>query len=64
VEVYFDVPRAGDAGRTALRLALVDARAAEIRWAGEVKSRTAGAAPDRAQLADVAARVADLVAAP
>jgi hypothetical protein len=64
VEVYFDVDRTGSTARTALRLALVDARAAEIRWSGEVKASAAGTAPDRAQLADVAARLADLVAAP
>jgi hypothetical protein len=64
VEVFFDINRAGGTGRSALRLALVDARLAEIRWSGEVKAQTSGAEPDRTQLADVATRVADLVTAP
>ncbi|MFN2565363.1 MAG: hypothetical protein ABR499_10185 [Gemmatimonadaceae bacterium] len=64
VEVFFDIDPAGGSGRTALRVALVDARRAEIQWAGQVKAATAGTAADRAQLADVAARLADLVAAP
>jgi len=64
VEVWFDIVRAGASGRTALRLALVDARLAEVRWSGEVKASQAGTDADRAQLADIAARVADLVAAP
>jgi hypothetical protein len=64
VEVFFAVDRAGGTGRTALRLALVDARLAEIRWSGEVRARQPGTEPDRAQLTDVATRVADLVTAP
>jgi hypothetical protein len=64
VEVYFDIDRGGTSGRTALRLALVDARAADIRWSGEVKAGQTGTEADRAQLADVAGRVAGLVAAP
>lgn len=64
VEVFFDIDRAGGRGRTALRLALVDARLAEIRWAGEVKADQRGTEPDRAQLADVATRLANLVTAP
>lgn len=64
IEVFFDVDRAGGTGRTALRLALVDARLAEIRWSGEVKARQRGTEPDRAQLTDVATRLADLVTAP
>jgi hypothetical protein len=64
VEVFFDIDRAGGTGRTALRLALVDARLAEIRWSGEVKARQSGPEPDRTQLADVATRLADLVTAP
>jgi hypothetical protein len=63
VEVYFEIDRAGGSGRTALRLALVDARTAEIRWAGEVRADRTTAPPDREQLAGLAARLADLVAA-
>jgi hypothetical protein len=64
VEVFFDIDRAGSTGRTALRLALVDARTAEIRWSGEVKADQRGSEPDRAQLTDVAMRLANLVTAP
>jgi hypothetical protein len=64
VEVFFDIDRAGGTGRTALRLALVDARLAEIRWSGEVKAKRPGTEPDRTQLNDVATRLADLVTAP
>ncbi len=64
VEVFFDIDRAGGTGRTALRLALVDARAADIRWSGEVRADQRGTGPDRAQLADVAMRLANLVTAP
>jgi hypothetical protein len=64
VEVFFDIDRAAGTGRTALRLALVDARLAEIRWSGEVRAQRAGMEPDRAQLADVATRLANLVSAP
>ena len=64
VEVFFDVTRSGGTGRTAVRLALVDARLAEIRWSGEVKAKQSGTEPNREQLTDVAARLADLVTAP
>jgi hypothetical protein len=64
VEVFFEPDRAGGGGRTGLRLALVDARFAELRWSGEVRAEHAAAEPDRAQLAELAARLADLVAAP
>jgi hypothetical protein len=64
VEVFFDIDRTGGTGRTALRLALIDARSAEIRWSGEVKADQRGSEPDRAQLADVATRLANLVTAP
>lgn len=64
VEVFFDIDRAAGTGRTALRLALVDARLAEIRWSGEVRAQRAGMEPDRAQLTDVATRLANLVSAP
>jgi hypothetical protein len=63
VEVFFDIDRSGQTGRTALRLALVDARAGEIRWSGEVRAEQRGAEPDRAQLAQVATRLANLVTA-
>jgi hypothetical protein len=64
VEVFFDIDRAARTGRTGLRLALVDARLAEVRWLGEVKARRSGTEPDREQLTDVATRLADLVTAP
>jgi hypothetical protein len=64
VEVFFDIDRAGGTGRTALRVALIDARTAEIRWSGEVKADQRGTEPDRAQLADVATRLANLITAP
>lgn len=64
VEVFFDIDRGAATGRTALRVALIDARTAEIRWSGEVKADQRGTEPDRAQLADVATRLANLVAAP
>jgi hypothetical protein len=64
VEVFFDIDRAGGTGRTALRLALVDARTSEIRWSGEVKAEQRGTEADRAQLTDVATRLANLVTAP
>jgi hypothetical protein len=64
VEVFFDIDQAAGTGRTALRLALVDARLAEIRWSGEVKARQPTMEPDRPQLTDVATRLADLVTAP
>lgn len=64
LEVFFDIDRAGGTGRTALRLALVDARLAEIRWTGEVKANRPGTEADRAQLTDLAMRLANLVAAP
>jgi hypothetical protein len=64
VEVFFEIDRAGGAGRTALRLALVDARTAEVRWAGEVRGERTTAPPEREQLAGIATRLADLVAAP
>jgi hypothetical protein len=64
VEVFFDIDRTGGTGRTALRLALIDARGADIRWSGEVRADQRGTEPDRAQLADVAMRLANLVTAP
>lgn len=50
-------------GRAVLRLVLVDARAAEITWIGEVRS-DATTSPSRAVEATLALRVGDLVAAP
>jgi hypothetical protein len=64
VEVWFDIDRGGTSGRTALRLALIDARLAQVRWSGEVKAGRVSTDADRAQLADVAGRVANLVVAP
>jgi hypothetical protein len=60
VELRFE--RAGTSmGRGYLRLVLVDARSSEVRWFGDVRSDSvASYAP--AVLADVASRVADLVA--
>lgn len=64
VEVFFDIDRVAGTGRTAVRVALVDARLAEIRWSGEVKAKQPGMESDRTQLTDVATRLADLVTAP
>jgi hypothetical protein len=64
IEVFFEIDRTGNSGRTALRLALVDARRAEIQWVGEVRADRPGTEPDRAQLTAVAARLANLVTAP
>jgi hypothetical protein len=64
VEVFFEIDRTGSSGRTALRLALIDARRAEVQWAGEVRADRPGTEPDRAQLTAVATRLANLVTAP
>jgi hypothetical protein len=64
VEVFFDHDAVAGNGRTALRLALVDARLAEIRWSGQVRAKQPGIEPARPQLTDVATRLADLVTAP
>lgn len=50
-------------GRAVLRLVLVDARASEVKWVGEVRSDVA-TSPSRAVEATLALRVGDLVAAP
>ena len=50
-------------GRAVVHLALVDARLAELRWAGEV-SAPAASTPDVALAATLASRVADLIVAP
>lgn len=59
VEVRFE--REGNAGRAILRVALLDARAADARWVGEVRGDTSSV-PRRA-LASVASRFADLFVA-
>ena len=62
LEVAFE-PDTGATGRARLRLMLVDARSTEVRWLGDVRS-------DPARLlspgvpASLAARMADLIAAP
>jgi hypothetical protein len=58
---------AAGAARAVLRLVLVDARAAQLRWAGDVASEPAAAAApvlSPAAAATLAARFADLIAAP
>lgn len=62
VELAFDAA-GGGTGRGVLRLVLADARSSEVRWAGHVKSDSS-ATLDRSLRASLAARVADLVAAP
>lgn len=62
VRVSFE--RAGEAGgRAVMRLALLDARAAEVRWLGDVRSD--GFSTFNPEVAvSLAARLADLIAAP
>jgi hypothetical protein len=58
---------AAGTARLVLRLALVDARASQLRWAGEVATDAApaGAPPfSSTAAAALAARFADLIAAP
>lgn len=50
-------------GRAVLRLVLIDARATEVRWIGEVRSE-ATTSPSKAVEASLGLRVGDLVAAP
>ena len=50
-------------GRAVLRLVLVDARASQVKWIGEVRSDFA-TSPSKAVEATLALRVGDLVAAP
>jgi hypothetical protein len=59
VELRFE--RQGATGYAVLRAALLDARAAEARWVGDVRG-DAAAAPSGA-IASVAAKLADLFAA-
>jgi hypothetical protein len=54
-------PASAGPGRAVLRLALVDARASQVRWSGDVASDTASALTT-ALAAGLAGRVADLVA--
>ena len=62
VEVRFE-PAANGVARVILRLVLVDARLAEIQWAGDVSTQEAlPTVPDI--VAALADRVADLIAAP
>ena len=63
VELRFEQAQTASAafGRAVLRLVLVDARASDVRWIGEVASDSA-ATYGPALLADVASRVGDLVA--
>ena len=55
--------RLHQAGRTSLRLALLDPRKAESLWVGQVMSDSTGA-QSRESVAQVARRVADLFATP
>jgi hypothetical protein len=62
VELRFE-PAASGAGRAILRLVLIDARRAEIQWAGDVSMEDAlPSVPDI--VATLADRVADLLVAP
>jgi hypothetical protein len=62
VELRFEATSAG-AGRALLRLVLVDARLAEIQWAGDVSMEDA--LPDASEIAGaLAKRVAELFVAP
>jgi hypothetical protein len=62
IELRFERDAAHGGGRGVLRAALVDARATDARWVGEVRG---DAAPDPATaIASVAAKLADLFVAP
>lgn len=62
LEVAFE--RAGDAeGRAHLRVALVDARTSDVRWLGDVRSDPSSTF-NPGVAASLAARLADLIAAP
>jgi hypothetical protein len=66
-ELRVEPGTAAGTARLVLRLALVDARASQLRWAGEVATdpAPAGAAPfSSTAAAALAARFADLIAAP
>lgn len=60
VELRFE--KKGAAGRGMLRVVILDARAAEARWVGEVEGDTSSV-PERA-LANIATRLAELFVAP
>lgn len=62
LEVSFE-PEAAGSGRARLRLLLVDARSTELRWLGEVRSDPSSAL-NPGVAASLAARLADLIAAP
>jgi hypothetical protein len=62
VELRFDRETSGQ-GIAILRVALVDGRLGEVRWAGDVRSDPSPTL-SRALLTSLAARLADLVTAP
>lgn len=62
VQAAFEAAGEGG-GRGALRLVLVDARTAEVRWAGEVRSDVFPTFNPEVRVS-LAARLADLIAAP
>lgn len=63
LEVAFEPANEGEAGgRARLRLVLLDARSAEVRWLGEVRSDPSPALTP-AVAASLAARMADLIVA-
>ena len=61
LEVSFEPGSAG--GRARLRLAVLDARSTEFRWLGDVRSDPSPSL-NPAGVSSLAARVADLIAAP
>jgi hypothetical protein len=61
VELRFERAGGGGAGRAVLRVALIDARTAEVSWAGDVAGEAA-ATVTPALAASVASRLADLIA--
>jgi hypothetical protein len=63
VELRFE-PQPGGATRAMLRLVLIDARLAQIAWAGDVTSDVATPITSAAIVAGLARRVADLLVAP
>jgi hypothetical protein len=63
VPVELRLEKGVGAGRAVLHLALLDARAAQVTWAGDVAGDTASTLSP-ALAASVAMRVADLIAAP
>lgn len=63
VELRFERVGTGPAGRGVLRIAVLDARASDVRWIGRVNGDTASTFGP-ALTASVAARLADLITAP